>query len=148
MTVEEPPLSSIESDLISAGEDIGKDYQSETHTRLWPAIKQAVDAIRVARKQRDDMRKERDGARQRSEMDNAGMHEARKQRDLAEAKLDEFKLEPGHKYIAGKHTEVLHGTYTIAIRGVDHPCEQCHKLEGSTLDNGWYRCANCGYPSQ
>jgi hypothetical protein len=33
-------------------------------------------------------------------------------------------------------------------RGIDFPCEQCGALSGSTLDDGWYRCHSCGYPSK
>jgi hypothetical protein len=36
----------------------------------------------------------------------------------------------------------------IKIRGEDFACEECGKLQGSHLDNGWYRCSNCGYPSK
>lgn len=36
----------------------------------------------------------------------------------------------------------------IPRRGVDFPCEECRKLEGSTLRDGWYRCDACGYPGK
>ena len=36
----------------------------------------------------------------------------------------------------------------IAQRGVDFPCEECGKLEGNFVREGWYRCAACGYPSK
>jgi predicted RNA-binding Zn-ribbon protein involved in translation (DUF1610 family) len=36
----------------------------------------------------------------------------------------------------------------VKQRGVDFPCEECGKEEGSKLDNGFYRCKNCGYPGQ
>jgi hypothetical protein len=32
-------------------------------------------------------------------------------------------------------------------RGVDFPCEGCGALKGSTLDDGWWRCSTCAYPS-
>lgn len=34
------------------------------------------------------------------------------------------------------------------VRGVDFDCEECGTRAGSILDNGWYRCKNCGYPGQ
>jgi hypothetical protein len=34
------------------------------------------------------------------------------------------------------------------VRGFDFACESCGKLDGSTLDNGWYRCSACGYPGK
>ena len=36
----------------------------------------------------------------------------------------------------------------VKQRGVDFPCEDCGALEGSVLDNGWYRCNKCGYPGK
>lgn len=33
-------------------------------------------------------------------------------------------------------------------RGVTYPCEECGALDGSVLDNGWWRCRRCGYPGQ
>lgn len=36
----------------------------------------------------------------------------------------------------------------VKQRGVDFPCEGCGKLEGNFLENGWYRCKQCGYPSK
>ena len=33
-------------------------------------------------------------------------------------------------------------------RGVHFPCEKCGALQGFDLDNGWRRCAACGYPSK
>jgi hypothetical protein len=40
------------------------------------------------------------------------------------------------------------GEKKVVVRGVDFPCEACKKLKGSYLENGWYRCLACGYPSQ
>lgn len=36
----------------------------------------------------------------------------------------------------------------VMIRGVDYACEECSELKGSKLDNGFYRCNNCGYPGK
>ena len=36
----------------------------------------------------------------------------------------------------------------VKVRGVDFACEECKQLKGSHLENGWYRCNNCGYPGQ
>lgn len=36
----------------------------------------------------------------------------------------------------------------VKRRGVDFPCEECGAMEGNCLDNGWFRCAKCGYPSK
>lgn len=37
---------------------------------------------------------------------------------------------------------------TAGVRGRDFPCEKCHRLDGSVLQNGFYRCRNCGHPGQ
>lgn len=42
----------------------------------------------------------------------------------------------------------LESTNEPRVRGVDFPCEDCGALKGSSLDNGWFRCTNCGYPGQ
>ena len=39
-------------------------------------------------------------------------------------------------------------TTSIRRRGVDFDCEGCGKREGSFLEDGWYRCNACGYPSK
>jgi hypothetical protein len=36
----------------------------------------------------------------------------------------------------------------VKQRGVDFPCEECGKLDGNYLVNGWYRCRACGFPGQ
>ena len=33
-------------------------------------------------------------------------------------------------------------------RGYTFECEGCESLKGSTLDNGWWRCNACGFPSK
>lgn len=33
-------------------------------------------------------------------------------------------------------------------RGVDYKCEECERLDGFFLENGFHRCNNCGYPSK
>lgn len=53
---QEIPIADIESQLITAGEMAGADYQAPTHDNLWEAIRVALAAIRIARKERDDAR--------------------------------------------------------------------------------------------
>lgn len=38
--------------------------------------------------------------------------------------------------------------YLDRRRGYTFECENCESLEGSTLDNDWWRCNRCGFPSK
>lgn len=55
---------------------------------------------------------------------------------------------------AYNHADITHAmlrlmrVVAVGIRGGDFHCEECDQLAGSTLDNGWYRCNACGYPSK
>lgn len=71
------------------------------------------------------------------------------------------KDERGEPTIGGDHTGAVNWLLDFAERvrpaleikppqrrGVDFPCEKCGKLEGSKLNDGWYRCSACGYPGK
>jgi hypothetical protein len=61
-------------------------------------------------------------------------------------------VRPGHRlaelfgdYV---HTDLGPPPPKVKRRGVDFPCENCGKSDGSSLSEGWYRCTACGYPGK
>jgi hypothetical protein len=60
--------------------------------------------------------------------------------EAAEKKLQKIALSPN----SGPFKAIR----DIPRRGVDFPCEECNSLGGNVIEEGWYRCAKCGYPGK